>query len=246
MPWRAVPVMPVEIMLLPRWFPFHLCKVSYWSRTVIAPLLILMALKPKARNPRGIGIRELFVTDPEQETGYMVNPTGKLLGYLLIQFDKLLRILEPYFPKRTRARAIKAAVDFVTRRLNGEDGLGAIYPAMANAVMAFDALGYDRDDPDYRTAMASIEKLTVRLKDRNYCQPCLSPIWDTSLIAHALMEAGTPRDGAVIRKAASWMAERQILDVEGDWAFWLKYTLMSLPLSTLAKRFWSCAPAGQR
>src|SRR3546814_10346083 len=34
-PWRAVPEMPVEIMLLPRWFPFHLSKVSYWSRTVI-------------------------------------------------------------------------------------------------------------------------------------------------------------------------------------------------------------------
>src|SRR3546814_10156276 len=41
-PWRAVPEMPVEIMLLPRWFPFHLSKVSYWSRTVIAPLLVVM------------------------------------------------------------------------------------------------------------------------------------------------------------------------------------------------------------
>src|SRR5262249_9516736 len=54
-PWRAVPTMPVEIMLLPRWFPFHLDKVSYWSRTVIVPLLVLMALRPQARNPRGIG-----------------------------------------------------------------------------------------------------------------------------------------------------------------------------------------------
>ena len=53
-PWRAVPVMPVEIMHLPRWFPFHLSKVSYWSRTVIAPLLVLMALKPRARNPRNV------------------------------------------------------------------------------------------------------------------------------------------------------------------------------------------------
>ena len=53
-PWRAVPVMPVEIMLLPRWFPFHLSKVSYWSRTVIVPLLVLMAKKPRARNPRNI------------------------------------------------------------------------------------------------------------------------------------------------------------------------------------------------
>ena len=33
-PWRAVPVMPVEIIHLPLWFPFHLSKVSYWSRTV--------------------------------------------------------------------------------------------------------------------------------------------------------------------------------------------------------------------
>src|SRR5438067_8813168 len=44
-PWRAVPVMPVEIMLLPGWSPFHVAKVSYWSRTVLVPLLVLMALR---------------------------------------------------------------------------------------------------------------------------------------------------------------------------------------------------------
>ena len=60
-PWRAVPVMPVEIMLLPRWFPFHLSKVSYWARTVIVPLLVLMTLKPRAKNPKGVGIDELFL-----------------------------------------------------------------------------------------------------------------------------------------------------------------------------------------
>ena len=56
--------MPVEIMLLPRWFPFHLDKVSYWSRTVIVPLLVLQALKPKARNPRRVTIDELFLEPP--------------------------------------------------------------------------------------------------------------------------------------------------------------------------------------
>ena len=68
-PWHAVPVMPVELMLLPQWFPFHLSKVSYWSRTVIAPLLILMALKPSARNPRGVSLEELFLTPPNEEAG---------------------------------------------------------------------------------------------------------------------------------------------------------------------------------
>src|ERR1039458_7878899 len=63
--WRSVPVMPVEIMLLPSWFPFHLSKISYWARTVIVPLLVLQALKPKARNPKGIGIDELFLQPPQ-------------------------------------------------------------------------------------------------------------------------------------------------------------------------------------
>src|SRR5678816_4636682 len=38
LPWCAVPFLPVEIVLLPRWFPFHLYKISYWSRTVMVPL----------------------------------------------------------------------------------------------------------------------------------------------------------------------------------------------------------------
>ena len=58
--------MPVEIILLPCWFPFHLDKVSYWSRTVIVPMVVLMALRPRARNPRRVGIEELFVVPPEQ------------------------------------------------------------------------------------------------------------------------------------------------------------------------------------
>ena len=143
-PWRAVPVMPVEIMLLPRWFPFHLDKVSYWSRTVIVPLLILMALKPQARNPRRIGIAELFVTPPAAETRWLANPTGSGWARFFLAVDRVLRLLEPRLPRRQRARAIRKAIAFITRRLNGEDGLGAIFPAMANTVMAFTTLGYAR------------------------------------------------------------------------------------------------------
>ncbi|MBI2508918.1 MAG: squalene--hopene cyclase, partial [Betaproteobacteria bacterium] len=64
-PWRGVPFIPVEIILLPRWFPFHLSKVSYWSRTVLVPLAILCSLKAQARNPRRVAVRELFTTPPE-------------------------------------------------------------------------------------------------------------------------------------------------------------------------------------
>ena len=110
-------------------------------------------------------------------------------------------------------------MEFATTRLNGEDGLGGIFPAMANMVMAFDQLGYPRDHPDYVTALSSVEKLMVRLDDCSYCQPCLSPVWDTGLAAHALMEAGEPRQSAAMAKTMDWLVDRQILDVEGDWAW---------------------------
>src|SRR5689334_13641025 len=64
MSWRSVPVLPIEIMLLPMWSPFHLNKTSYWARTTLVPLMVLAVLKPRARNPRGVGIDELFLQDP--------------------------------------------------------------------------------------------------------------------------------------------------------------------------------------
>lgn len=217
-PWRAVPVMPVEIMLLPRWSPFHLSKVSYWSRTVIAPLLILMSLKPKALNPRGIGIPELFVTPPEEEQTYLVNPTGEILGQAFLWLDQGLRLVEPLMGAwPLRQRAIAEAVSFITERLNGEEGLGAIFPAMANAVMAFAILGRGPDDPDRAIAMASIKKLLAHHQEYSYCEPCLSPIWDTGLALHALMEASQPGAEVCVARGVDWLLDRQVLDVVGDW-----------------------------
>jgi squalene-hopene/tetraprenyl-beta-curcumene cyclase len=216
-PWRAVPTMPVEIMLLPRWAPFHLEKISYWSRTVIVPLLVLMALKPQARNPLGLGIRELFLRSPEEEPDYISPPDGARFGPHFVALDHLLRRAEPLLPKRSRERAIKAALDFTRERLNGEDGLGAIFPAMANAVMAFDAMGVPADDPDLVIAKRAIRKLLVR-GPRTYCQPCLSPVWDTALALHATLETGE-QDPERIEAAARWLLEREITSVQGDWAW---------------------------
>ncbi len=217
LPWRAVPVMPVEIMHLPRWFPFHLSKVSYWSRTVIVPLLVLLARKPQARNPRGITVQELFAP------GTQANPpraTGSIWATAFNFLDDVLRLAEPWFPPRWRDHAIDKAVAFVIERLNGEDGLGAIYPAMANAVMMLECLGYPKDYPPLVTAKAALRKLLVLEPGRSYCQPCVSPVWDTGLSCHALMEAGGAAAQQAVRRGLDWLAERQILDVVGDWAAW--------------------------
>src|SRR5262249_15549353 len=92
--WRAVPVMPVEIMLLPKWFPFHLTKISYWSRTVIVPLLVLMAKKPIARNPRGVRIDELFLASPDTIGLLPKAPHQKRSWFIFFRaVDELLRAL---------------------------------------------------------------------------------------------------------------------------------------------------------
>src|SRR6476646_3473351 len=59
--WGNTPTVPVELILLPRWFPIHLSKMSYWARTVIVPLLVLAAKQPRARNSRDVRVPELFL-----------------------------------------------------------------------------------------------------------------------------------------------------------------------------------------
>jgi squalene-hopene/tetraprenyl-beta-curcumene cyclase len=216
-PWRAVPVMPVEIMLLPRWFPFHLDKVSYWSRVVLIPFLVLTARRPQSKNPRGVTIAELFVEPPDSVRDWITPATPSLMGRAFAALDRVLRVLEPTFPQYLRDRAIARAVAFVTERLNGEDGLGGIFPAMSNSLLMYLSLGYPLDHPHCRTALGAVRKLLARGEGQSYCQPCLSPVWDTVLAGHALMEVGEETAPA-LRRAFDWIAGKQVLDVAGDWA----------------------------
>ncbi len=217
-PWRAVPWMRPEAMFLPKWSPFHIDKVSYWSRTVMVPLFVLAALKPRARNPRNVSISELFVVPPKKHKKYLKNPTGSRIGGALLVVDRVGRLCDPLFPGFLERKAIDKAMAFVMERFNGEEGLGGIFPAMANTVMALDVLGTPRDHPDFVTARQAVDKLLVIRNGEAYCQPCLSPVWDTGLALHAMQEAGLRHTDPVVSGACEWLRGRQILDVRGDWA----------------------------
>lgn len=214
--WKATPAIPAELILLPRWFPVHISKMSYWARTVLVPLLVLAAIKPRARNPRGIHIAELFAPDPPKANWRAPHQSLWWAAFFRI-LDLLLRKADFAWPAALRRKAIARCVAFVRERLNGADGLGAIYPAMANSVMMFDALGYAPDHPERAIARKSIENLLVFRASEVYCQPCVSPIWDTALAAHALLEANGSADTRV-EHACEWLKARQVLYVKGDWA----------------------------
>ena len=218
-PWSAVPVMPVEIMHLPRWFPFHLDKVSYWARTVLAPMMVVNAVKPKAANPRDVHVPELFVV-PADKVRRWPGSVGqsKIWSVVFNGVDLLLRAAEPHMPAGPRRRAMAKAEAYTTDRLNGVDGLGAIYPAMAYSAMMYAVIGEGEDDPRFVQAVEAIDRLIVEYDDYAYMQPCVSPVWDTALAAHALMEAGHDRNSESVKEALDWLKPRQVLDLKGDWA----------------------------
>ncbi|QFY45231.1 squalene--hopene cyclase [Candidatus Methylospira mobilis] len=219
-PWRGVPFIPVEIMLLPKWFPFHLDKISYWSRTVMVPLLILCTYRVKARNPGKVDVRELFVTAPEKEKNYFSHVKTPL-GKMVLALERTGRMLEPLIPSSMRKKATQRAHEWFTERLNGYDGLGAIFPAMVNAYEAMDYLGIPPDNEQRRVALESIKRLLVINEDSAYCQPCVSPIWDTGLVSLALQEVDRYEDDPALREqirhGLRWLASKQLHDEPGDW-----------------------------
>jgi squalene-hopene/tetraprenyl-beta-curcumene cyclase len=219
LPWRGVPYIPVEIMLLPKWFFFHLDKVSYWSRTVMVPLFVLCTRKPRARNPRDVHIRELFTTPAEKERDYFRDSKklGGLLGRVMLVVERIGRRLDPLIPSAMRERATKRAEEWMLERLNGEDGLGAIFPAMVNAVEVMTILGYPADDPRLVTAKRALHKLLVIGPTSAYCQPCVSPVWDTALTARAMQEVGDEAALNAATEALDWLKDEQLLDEPGDW-----------------------------
>ena len=214
-PERAIPFIPVEIVLLPRWFPFHLSKVSYWSRTVMVPLFVLCSLRACARNPLQINIRELFTVPPEQESDYFKIKTK--LGHFFLILDHIGRKIEPFVPSFIRKLALRRACDWICERLNGDSGLGAIFPAMVNAYEALLLLGYDPEHPACREARQALRKLLIIRDDEAYCQPCVSPVWDTALALLALESTGDTKSPA-LRKAADWLKQNQVTSQRGDWS----------------------------
>src|SRR5215207_6679127 len=220
-PWRAVPAMPPELVLLPRWFPFHLSRISYWERTVLVPLTVVMARRPRPLAPAGVSLAELFRTPPHRIRRWPAGGTHARQPWRAVfgAVDRALQRAHGRFPPRHRARAEAAAERFVSERLNGTDGLGGIFPAMANAVLMYHCLGVPASDHRVATAWKALERLVHdRADETTYVQPCLSPIWDTALAAHALLEAGGARAEAAARRGLDWLLPRQVNDLPGDWA----------------------------
>jgi squalene-hopene/tetraprenyl-beta-curcumene cyclase len=225
--YDAVPAIPPEIVLFPNWFYFNIYEISSWSRAILVPLSIAYAKKPYKKIAPEQGIDELFVGGRENADLRLRWDKKKLIGWrnFFLFCDRMIHWFERIHIRPLRKMALKKAEKWMLERFEMSDGLGAIYPAMLNAIIALRCLGYSLDDPQVIRAMDEFERLGIDEpngtehypKPTFRMQPCMSPVWDTAQAVYALGEAGVPRNDPRLLKAADWMLAKEVRH-KGDWA----------------------------
>jgi squalene-hopene/tetraprenyl-beta-curcumene cyclase len=221
-PWKRVPAIPPEMVLLPEGGPFSIYDLSSWSRTIFVPLSIVYAHRPVCALPPERGVSELFATPRAQAarvTAISAEPFSRAAGKRFFQgVDRLLKLGEPGLARSPlRKRALTAAAEWMIARFEKSEGLSAILPAMADSLMALRCLGHAEDDALFQRQLAHVDGLLWREGAALRMQPCLSPVWDTVLSSHALLEAGVSADHPALVRAASWLLSKQCREA-GDWS----------------------------
>jgi squalene-hopene/tetraprenyl-beta-curcumene cyclase len=224
--YDAVPAIPPEIVLFPKWFYFNIYEISSWSRSILVPLAIIYAKKPFKKIPVEHSIDELFVGGRASSKLRLRMDRKALLSWrnFFLFVDRILHWLEAVHIRPLRTLALKQAEKWMLERLEMTDGLGAIYPAMLNAILALRCLGYSEDDPQVIRARDEFEKLGIEqpptpdMPEPTFrMQPAVSPVWDTAQAVYALGEAGVPPNDPRLLKAADWMLSKEVRH-KGDWA----------------------------
>ena len=226
--YDAVPAVPPEIVLFPDWFYFNIYEISAWSRAILVPLSIIYAKKAFKKIPAEQGIDELFVGGRENADLRLRWDREHTVSWrnVFLFTDRLLHWAERVHIRPLRKRALKRAEQWMLEHFERSDGLGAIYPAMLNAIVALRYLGYSLDDPQMMRALDEFERLGIDCPEGTpdypvptfRMQPCFSPVWDTAQVLSTLGEAGVSRKHPQMVRAADWLLSKQIL-CKGDWSY---------------------------
>jgi squalene-hopene/tetraprenyl-beta-curcumene cyclase len=218
-PWKYLPAIPVELILLPDWFFFNIYEMSSWSRAMLMPLAILNHLKPTRQLPAEKHLHELYPAGLEHtDLSLPRNEKFFSLGNFFISATELFRIFESPGMAFLRENALAKATAWMVERMGeGSDGLATVFPAMLNSIIALRALGHSDDDPLLKKAVRDFEGLFVDDPEDFRIQPCLSPIWDTAINMIALTESGLDPISEPIQRAANWMYTKEVR-IRADWS----------------------------
>ncbi|MHB8523717.1 MAG: squalene--hopene cyclase [Limisphaerales bacterium] len=219
-PWKYVPTIPCEVLLIGKWFHVNFWDMSNWSRAMLVPLAIINHFKPT--RPCQVNLDELYPEGfHERDLALPRDPQWFTWRNFFLNLDKLHRFAELWAQAGIhpfRKSALKKAEQWMLERLEGTDGLAAIFPAMLNSLIALKALGYPDDHPQVLRAERELKKLEHETKNSLRIEPCFSPVWDTAITTICLHESGLPSDHPALKRAAEWLIGKEIR-FRGDWHY---------------------------
>ena len=215
--WDDVPVMPVELILLPNWFYFNIYEMSSWSRGTVVPLTIVYAHQPVWPLPEEVSVPELF-TPEDQDLSIKSKGPGLNWPNFFLWVDKTLKSLGTLGWRPLRKTAMRKALRWTLDHQEPEGDFSGIQPAMFNSILALHLLGYPLDHPLLVKAFEAVDRFLIERDDHLLLQACVSPLWDTAIAANALMDSGVPGDHPSVVQACDWMLKKQVTK-RGDWRF---------------------------
>ncbi len=221
-PWEYVPTIPCEVILIGKWFYVNFNEMSSWSRSMLVPLAITNHFKPTRILKRDFNLNELYPHGiHERDLALAPDPERVTWRNFFLWLDKLHKFAEWFAENGIhpfRKRALKKAEHWMLERVEGSDGLAAIFPAILNSIIALKALGYPDDHPQVLRAENELRKLEHQTEDSLRVEPCLSPVWDTAITLICLQESGVPSDHPALERATEWLMEKEIR-FRGDWQY---------------------------
>lgn len=230
-PWKAVPQLPPELILLPSSAPISIYRLSSWARITVVPLLVIADHQPIFPLPNGTSLDNTFLDQLWRDPGNKMVPYTPSLFELWRQdglcsyslgfavADKVLSSLKT-FTRYTpfHAYAVRKCMEWTLERQEESGDFAGIFPPMVNALIALHVEGYALDSDPIRRGLGAMERFAWRDTKGMRIQPCVSPVWDTILMTIGLCDLGIPRTDKRLERAMMWVKERQILDgPEGDW-----------------------------
>lgn len=219
-PWKYLPSIPVELLLLPNWFIFNIYELSAWTRAMVVSMSIVNHYQPTRNLPPEHQINELYPYGTHK-SDFSLPRDKKLLSWrnFFLLANRFLKFYDSLSWKPLRKRALKKAEKWIVDRIGeGSDGLGAIFPSMCNTLMALESLGYSRSHPLYAKAEKHLKDLIVHdpITGEVRVRPCFGPVWDTAICSVALAESGIPSNHPSLQKAADWLLSKEVRQ-RGDW-----------------------------
>jgi squalene-hopene/tetraprenyl-beta-curcumene cyclase len=221
-PWDYVPTIPCEVLLIGKWFFVNLNEMSSWSRSMIVPLSIINHFKPTRSLGAKVSLQELYPLGfHERDLMLARDPKRFTWRNFFIWLDSLHKFAERFARHNIhpfRKAALKKAEEWMIQRFEGSDGLAAIFPGMLNSIIALKALGYPDDHPLIAWNESELKKLIHETEHSVRIEPCLSPVWDTAIVAIALHESGLPSNHPALVKCCDWLIDREVR-FRGDWQY---------------------------